>query len=55
MIEAGLAPSLRAACRTRRNSSSPDFPYDAPLMGALALGIAAARARLTREAPAWAD
>ena len=31
-----------------------EHPYDAPLVGALALGTIAARERLTRGAPAWA-
>lgn len=53
-IEVGLHAALQAAVPYPPELVPADFPYDAPLIGALALGTAAARARLAREAPAWA-
>ncbi len=55
VIEAGLRRALRAAVPYPPELVIARFPHDAPLIGALTLGITAARARLTREAPAWAD
>jgi glucokinase len=53
-IEVGLRSALQAAVPYPPELVPANFPYDAPLIGALALGTAAARARLSREAPAWA-
>jgi glucokinase len=54
-IEPGLRRAVQAAVPYPPELAIARFPYDAPLMGALTLAITAARERLTREAPAWAE
>lgn len=53
-IEGGLRRALDAAVPYPPELVIATFPFDAPLIGALALGTAAARDRLTRGAPARA-
>jgi glucokinase len=54
-IEPGLRRALEVAVPYPPELVIARFPYDAPLIGALILGTMAARARVTREAPAWAE
>jgi glucokinase len=51
-LEAGLRAALDAAVPFPPELVVADFPFDAPLMGALALGTAAARASMIQGAPA---
>jgi glucokinase len=54
-IEGPLRLALKAAVPYPPELVVARFPYDAPLLGALALATSAARDRLTKRIPAWAD
>ena len=55
LIEPGLRRALAAAVPYPPELAPAAHPYDAPLLGAIALAITAARERLTRESSAWAE